>query len=47
MVARLFDIIEQRSKEGADEIMLAAKENGQWRTYSSSTVWNTVRRLAG
>jgi len=47
MVARLFDIIEQRSKEGAEDIMLAAKENGQWRTYSASTVWSTARRLAG
>jgi len=47
MVARLFDIIEQRSKEGPEDIMLAAKENGQWRTYSASTVWSTARRLAG
>jgi len=47
MVARLFDIIEQRSKEAPDDTMLAAKENGQWRTYSASTVWSTARRLAG
>ena len=47
MVARLFDIIEQRGKEGPNDIMLAAKENGQWRTYSASTVWSTARRLAG
>ena len=27
--------------------MLAAKENGQWRTYSTREVWETSRKLAG
>ena len=27
--------------------MLAAKENGQWRTYSCSDVWQTAQKLAG
>ena len=36
MVERLFEIVEQRSMKSPDSIMLAAKENGQWRTYSSA-----------
>ncbi|MCW3120939.1 MAG: long-chain fatty acid--CoA ligase [Flavipsychrobacter sp.] len=47
MIQRLFDIAEQQSKQAPDAIMLAAKENGQWRTYSSSEVWQTARKLAG
>lgn len=47
MVERIFDIVAQRNAEGKDDIMLAAKENGQWRTYSSGDVWNTARKLAG
>jgi len=27
--------------------MLAAKENGQWRTYSSREVWETARKMTG
>jgi len=47
MIQRLFDIAEQQSKQAPDAVMLAAKENGQWRTYSSSEVWQTARKLAG
>ncbi len=47
MIQRLFDIAEQQSKRAPDAVMLAAKENGQWRTYSSSEVWETARKLAG
>jgi long-chain acyl-CoA synthetase len=47
MIQRLFDIAEQQSKHAPDAVMLAAKENGQWRTYSSSEVWQTARKLAG
>ena len=47
MIQRLFDIVEQRSNEAPNAIMLAAKENGQWRTYSSQEVWETAQQLAG
>lgn len=47
MIQRLFDIAERQSKRAPDAVMLAAKENGQWRTYSSSEVWETARKLAG
>jgi len=47
MIQRLFDIVQQRSAEAPNAIMLAAKENGQWRTYSCSEVWETARKLAG
>ena len=47
MIERLFDIVEQRSKEAPNAIMLAAKENGAWRTYNSSEVWEMARKLAG
>lgn len=47
MIQRLFDIAEQQSKQAPDAVMLAAKENGQWRTYSSGEVWQTARKLAG
>jgi long-chain acyl-CoA synthetase len=47
MIQRLFDIVQQRSVQAPDSIMLAAKENAQWRTYSCKEVWNTARKLAG
>lgn len=47
MIERLFDIVKQRSDEEPDAIMLAAKENGQWRTYGCREVWETARKLAG
>ena len=47
MIQRLFDIAEQQSKQAPDAVMLAAKENGQWRTYTSGEVWQTARKLAG
>ena len=47
MIARLFDIVSQRSTYAPDGIMLAAKENNQWRTYSNSEVWATAQKLAG
>ena len=47
MIQRLFDIVQQRSVQFPNEVMLAAKENGQWRTYSCDDVWNTARKLAG
>jgi len=47
MIQRLFDIVEQRCNHAPDAIMLAAKEQGVWRTYSSREVWETARKLAG
>jgi len=47
MINRLFDIAQQRSEEAPDAVMLAAKENGNWRTYSNREVWNTAQKLAG
>jgi long-chain acyl-CoA synthetase len=47
MIQRLFDIVQQRSQQAPQDVMMAAKENGQWRTYSSSDVWNTARQMAG
>jgi long-chain acyl-CoA synthetase len=47
MIQRLFDIVEQQSKLAPNAIMLAAKENGAWRTLSSREVWETACNLAG
>ncbi|MES2702967.1 MAG: long-chain fatty acid--CoA ligase [Bacteroidota bacterium] len=47
MIERLFDIVAQRSEEAPNAVMLAAKENGQWRTYSCREVWETAQKLAG
>lgn len=47
MIARIFDIVETMSKQQPDGIMLAAKENSNWNTYSYKKVWDTARSLAG
>ena len=47
MIQRLFDIVEQRTGQFPNDIMLAAKENGQWHTYSCKEVWETSQKLAG
>jgi long-chain acyl-CoA synthetase len=47
MIHRLFDIPAQRSANSPGAVMLAAKENGEWRTYSCREVWETSRKLAG
>jgi long-chain acyl-CoA synthetase len=47
MIERLFDIPKQRSAETPDAILLAAKENGEWRTYSCKEVWDTSVKFAG
>ena len=44
---RLFDIIALRNEQEPDAVMLAAKENNQWRTYSCREVWQTSCRLCG
>lgn len=43
---RLFDCIEEQLKNGGNEAMLAAKENGQWRTYSTAEVKDIVNQLS-
>jgi len=47
MFLRLFEIAEQRSNSAPDAIMLSAKENGNWKTYSCKEVWETANKLAG
>src|SRR5215212_6105389 len=43
---RLFDFFEQHLKENPDQTMLAAKEGGQWRKYSTAEVKNIVDQLS-
>ncbi|MBS1584076.1 MAG: long-chain fatty acid--CoA ligase [Bacteroidetes bacterium] len=47
MIERLFDIAALNAAEEPDAIMLAAKEQGQWRTYSYKETWETARKLCG
>jgi len=47
MATRMFDIFEARSAEDPQSVIMAAKENGHWRTYTSQEVWDTARLLAG
>jgi long-chain acyl-CoA synthetase len=47
MMERLFDIIAQRNEGEPDAVMLAAKEKGEWRTWSCADVWNTGGKLCG
>ncbi|HTN45320.1 MAG TPA: long-chain fatty acid--CoA ligase [Flavipsychrobacter sp.] len=46
MITRLFDIVEKRSIDEPDSVMLAAKENGEWKTYSCKEVWIYAKQLA-
>lgn len=43
---RLFDCIEEQLKEGSIETVLAAKEKGQWRRYSTAELKDIVDQLA-
>ncbi len=43
---RLFDCIEHQLTQFPQEVMLAGKENGGWRTYSTSEVAGTVNALS-
>lgn len=47
MIQRLFEIVATRATEDPNATMLAAKENGQWVTYSCADVYSTARKLAG
>jgi long-chain acyl-CoA synthetase len=46
MATRLFDIIEERSNATPDAVMMAAKENGNWRTYTCREIWETAQEMA-
>lgn len=43
---RLFDIVSSRTNEDPSATLLAAKESGQWRTYSCREVWETACGLS-
>src|SRR5688572_10176243 len=43
---RLFDCIDQQLQKGGVQGMLVAKENGQWRKYSTQEVKNIVDKLS-
>lgn len=47
MATRMFDIFQERQAENPNDVVLAAKENGQWRQYTTGEVWDTALRLAG
>jgi long-chain acyl-CoA synthetase len=47
MISRLFDIVAKRAQTEPGSGMLAGKEAGIWRVYSSGEVWNKARLLAG
>ena len=47
MITRVFDIIKERNDAAPNEVMLAAKERGNWKTYSCSEVWETANKLCG
>lgn len=42
---RLFDIVASRFAKKPDYVMLAAKENGAWKTYTAADVWHTAHSL--
>lgn len=42
MSTRLFDFVRERYQKAPDATMLAAKENGTWREYSTREVWETA-----
>ncbi len=47
MINRLFDIVAQRSADEPDAVMLAAKENGEWRSYTCHGVWQAAEQFCG
>ncbi len=47
MIARLFDIIAQRAAEAPSGTLLAAKEAGTWREYTTAETWESAQQLAG
>ena len=47
MITRLFDITDLRAKEEPNADLLAAKEQGSWRKYSTQTAVETANKLCG
>lgn len=47
MIERIFDIVSGRAADEPNATMLAAKENGNWKTYSNAYVWDAACKLAG
>jgi long-chain acyl-CoA synthetase len=43
---RLFDCVAEQLKKGGNEAMLAAKESGTWRKYSTAEVKTVVDQLS-
>ncbi len=43
----MFDIVAKRAQAQPGSVMLAAKENGSWRTYSSKEAWDISNNLCG
>jgi len=43
---RLFDIVRMRAATDGNSVLLAAKESGEWRTYSTSQVWKMACGLS-
>src|SRR5438046_1251283 len=46
MIQRLFDIVNQRQAADPTGILLAAKEQGTWHTYTAREVWETACGLS-
>lgn len=46
-IQRIFDIVARRAEHEPDSVLLAAKEKGAWRTYSTKEAWLTARKLCG
>lgn len=47
MAQRIFDFVSKRANNSPESVLLAAKENGQWRTYKTKEVWDTAKKLCG
>jgi long-chain acyl-CoA synthetase len=46
MSTRLFDFVRERYQKAPDATMLAAKEDGRWREYSTKEVWQTASAVS-
>lgn len=47
MNKRLFDIVANRAGDQPASVLLAAKENGHWRTYTAEEAWDSAQKLCG
>ena len=46
-IERIFDIVRNRAEHEPDSVLLAAKEQGAWRTYTTKEAWFTARKVCG